>query len=89
MPLPKTSGELRELLLAARKDFFREAGDSANSVILDRATFGWVVPECSADDRGRPLFSVLVVVFAECPGSPVLLAKTMDPLNECESCRGL
>ena len=89
MPVPRTADELRELLVSSRKDFFREVGDSADSVVLDADSFGWIAAECARDDRGRLLFSGLRVVFAAGPSSPVMLAKTMDPLDECESCRGL
>ena len=86
---PKTCGDLSALLDSARREFFREVGDSANAVVLDSSEFGWLLPELAADDRGRPVFAGLSVVFADSPLRPVLLAKLVDPLDECESCRGL
>ena len=89
MPAPSTCGELAALLAAARRDFFREVGDSANAVVLDAAAYREMVsPELKSDERGRQYLFGLEVLFSDL-GRGVRLAKLVDPLDACESCRGL
>ena len=90
--IPASATDLAELVDRARRDFFREVGDSANSLILDAATFGSILGgsgEVVVDDRGRQYFKGLEVIFANSPGRKVMLAHAIDPADECESCRGL
>lgn len=80
------------LLDEARRSFFHEVGDSANAVILDASTYGAILGASGAlqiDDKGRQLLSGLEVIFTSSPGRKVMIAKVVDPLDECESCRGL
>lgn len=84
--------ELSDLVEVARRDFFHEVGDSANTLILDATTFGPILGESvevATDDKGRLMFRGLEVVFMNSPGRKVLIAHATDPTSECQSCRGL
>ena len=89
MAAPTTCGELARLLETARRDFFREVGDSANAVLLDASAYGPLVSsELKTDERGRSYLFGLEVLFMN-SGRGLLLAKVFDPLDDCEACLGL
>lgn len=92
MKFPATAAELTDFADEARKRFFREYGDSANSLIIDPVEFGRVPGHESllaTDSQGVQRLRNLRVVFASIPGHPLCAAIINDPFDECESCRGL
>lgn len=92
MKFPATAAELTDSADEARKRFFREYGDSANSLIIDPVSFGQVPGHESllaTDEHGIQRLRNLRVVFASIPGHPICAAIIYDPFDECVACRGL
>jgi hypothetical protein len=92
MKFPETPEALNAAADEARKSFFREYGDSANALIVDRALFDKIPGHESAlspdADGGRRLRN-LKVVFASIPGHPFCAAIVHDPFYECSACGSL
>lgn len=92
MSFPASAEELERAAGVARKKFFQEYNDSANSLIIDPVLFGKVPGHAAVlttDGEGVQRLRGLRVVFASVPGHPFCAAIVHDPFYECESCGSL
>ncbi len=89
---PETSEAFLAAVDEARKIFFAEYGDSANSVIVSRELFQRIPDHARlavvAED-GELRVRGLALLFADIPGHPFCVAIVHDPFHACERCGSL